>query len=994
MPQMPLQRPRFYTAPHECDGRISANLPYGRLSLFRKRLTCGIWSRKVMYRPPIAAAPALLIVSLLSVGPVLAQQKCPAPPALTTPQNLDIFTPQQEVDLGDIEAEQIERRVRVIHDDALSARLNHIVDGLLAQMAPTQLHFRVMLIDLPVVNAFSLPGGRIYVSRKLVAFVRSDEELADLLSHEMGHILSHQGAIDTTLNFREVLGITSVGDRKDIFDKFNRLMDNVARDPKVLERALNEEEPHQYQADLVGLYALANAGYSPQTFADFFDRLAQTKGKTGGLISDFFGLTKPNEKRLREMRKSIESMPVACREQPPAAPSQEFLSWQADVISYSGFGRTDLLAGLLDKKALDPPLRNDITNMKFSPDGKYVLAQDDSSVFILSRDPLRLLFRVDATDSHAAQFTPDSQNIVFDTHGMRVEEWSIADQERIGVHELAIPGGCIQSKLSPDGNTLACIDGEFGISLYDVAQGNPIFSKKGLFFTNPLEMFLVELQIRVAAERGIEAEWVHLGFSPDAKSFLGASPRNAVAVNVPTHQQIPVHGALSEMAGGGFAFLGPDRVAAINRSEIKNSAILKFPSGETIQRLPLGGDRLSPAAHGDYMIVGPLKDYVTGVLDPAAGKFVFGSKDNFAVDAYDRMLALQVRNGEIGLFSLDSQKLESHAAISQSPLGRLRASAVSSDLKWVALSGDTRGAVWDVSTAKRLYFTRSFYGAYFDGDAALFADYPKFEPMERSIARLDLGGRGSEVTMKLDDQSTVRQWGQFLVSRKPAGKGGTFYRNATIEVSDVHGGNALWTRTFRKEVPPMTLFPAAGTFLIGWQVDTDAAKEEIKSHPAVQARLAAMRDRKTAWLLEDLDGRTGIEIGALVVDTGKGSFHIENAYAVGDWVAILDTEGRTLVYSLSTGEQKGAVFGTRSILSPAAGVLSVENEPGQLDIYDLPSLQKRGQLVFSSPISFWAFSKDGKRMLVLTKGQTAYTFDASKMAFGGQAPPITAESVK
>lgn len=945
-----------------------------------------------MYRPRIAAVLASFI-SLIFAAQARAQQKCPAPPALTASSALNIFTPQQEVDLGDVEAERIERTAHVIHDDELATYLNHIVDRILAQMPLTQLHFRVMLIDLPDVNAFSLPGGRIYVARKMVAFARNEDEIAALLSHEMGHALAHQGAIEMTRQLRDVLGVTSVGDHNDIAEKFNRLLDNVARNRKPFEQANTEEEAHQYQADRLGLYALANAGYSPQATSDLFDRTAQTKGKTGGWMSDIFGLTTPNEKRLREIRKSIDAMPAVCREQPPAVPSQEFLGWQSDVIAYSGFGRKDALTGLLDKRVLDPPLRNDITNIKFSPDGKYVLAQDDSSIFVLSRDPLRLLFRVDAADSHAAQFTPDSQSIVFDTHGMRVEEWSVADQERVSVHELAIPGGCVQSKLSPDGKTLACVNGDFDISLHDVAQGSPIFSKKGFFAPDPLNMWLLMFRMLVYAEAGLELQWVHLGFSPEAKTFLGASSSASIAVNLTTRQQISLHGSLSEMIRGGFAFLDSDRVIAVNRDDIKNSAIMKFPAGEIMQRLPLGGERLSAASHGPYVIVGPLRDFPTAVLDLSSKKFVFGSKDIYAIDAYDRLVVAQTRNGEIGLFNLDSQKLDSHTEISLSPLGRLRASAVSPDLKWVALSGDTRGAVWDVTTAKRLYFTRSFHGAYFEGDAALFADYPKMDPQERSIARLDLSGRGIESVLTLDDHSTVRQWGPFLVSRKPSGKGGTFYRNATIEVSDVHGGNALWTRTFPKEVPSMTLF-SAGTLLIGWQVDTDAAKEEIKSHPAVQARLAAMRDRKSAWLLEDLDARSGVEIGALVVDTGKGSFHIENAYAVGDWVTILDSDGRTRVYWLSTGEQKGAIFGTRSVLSPAAGLLSVENEPGQLDIYNLPSLQKRGQLVFSSPISFWAFSNDGKRMFVLTKAQTAYTFDSSRMAFGDQAAPITAESVK
>jgi len=926
------------------------------------------------------AVCGLLVSALLCAAPVRAQQKCPAPPALTESSSPNIFTPQQEVDLGDIEGERVELYARVIHDDQLSAYLNHIVSRILAQLPPTHLDFRVMLIDLPEVNAFSLPGGRIYVTRKMVAFARNDDDLADLLGHEMGHILSHQGAIDATRQLREVLGVTSVGDRKDLSEKFNRLLDNLAKNPSEISRMRDEEEPHQYQADEVALYALANAGYAPMSFLDFFDRLAQTKGKSSGWLSTLLGMAAPNEKRLREIRKHLNDMPAPCRGQATAAaPSDEFLAWQAGVIAYSGLGRKEILSGLLDKKVLDPPLRNDVTNLKFSPDDRYILAQDDSSIFVLSRDPLRLLFRVDAPDSHPAQFTPDSQSLVFNTRGMRVERWDVATGERASVHELAIPGGCFQTLLSPDGDAFACVNQSFDLILYDVAQGNAIFTKKTVFSPGVDYSFVFLWQLLASIGQQHEFQWVWMRFSPDAKTFLAANVVASVAVDVAARKQIPLHGELAGMVKGGFAFLGPDRVAVVDRGNLKNSAIFKFPSGEVQQRLPLGGESLSAADDGKCLIVGPLKDYDLGVLELSSDKFVFGMKDDYALDAYGQTILVQARNGEIALFDRTKNQIVAHTALSLSPLGGLQASAISPDLKWIALSGDTRGAVWNIQTAQRLFFTRSFHGAFFDGDSALLADYPKLEPQARSIARLDFATHQVTTLWPVDEKGVVRQWGQFLATFKPAGKSREFRRDTILEVSDVRGGGPLWARTFPKEEPSMTLPPSAGTLLLGWPTDTDAAKIELKSHPTLQSRLAAMHDRKNAWLLEDLDARTGKEIGALVVDTGKGSFRIETAYAVGDWVVIVDSDSRSLVYSLLSGEQKAALFGTTSTLSPAGRLLAIENEPGTVDIYGIPSFEKRGELIFSSPVALWRFSDDGTRLFILTKDQTAYSFDPSRI---------------
>jgi hypothetical protein len=143
-----------------------------------------------------------------------------------------------------------------------------------------------------------------------------------------------------------------------------------------------------------------------------------------------------------------------------------------------------------------------------------------------------------------------------------------------------------------------------------------------------------------------------------------------------------------------------------------------------------------------------------------------------------------------------------------------------------------------------------------------------------------------------------------------------------------------------------------------------------------------MRDHKGAYLLEILDAATGNVRGQLLIDTGKGSFRVTRSFAEGDWVLVGDNENRTRVYSLSTGEQKAILFGTYSMLSTTAGILLVENEMGQIDIYDLKSLEKRAVLTFPYHISAWSFSADGKRLFILTANQIAYIFDSQLLDKG------------
>ncbi len=928
----------------------------------------------------------ILIASLaLCPGAARAQQQCPAPPVLTPSPVANMFSPQQELDLGDVEAEWLEKNFRVIHDDELAARLNHVTDRILAQLPPTQLKFRVILIDEPIVNSFSVGAGRIYITRKMVAFLRNDDELAGMLGHEMGHILTHQNAIEMTRRFREILGVDSVGDRKDIFDKYNRMLDNIARNRSVLiktaEREYREEEPHQYEADRVALYAAAAAGFSPQGFVDFYDRLAQTHGKSGNLLTDFFAMTTPGEKRLREMHKSESLLPASCREKPVSAPSADFLAWQSEVIAYSGFGRPEQLVGAVSKKALDPPLRTDIQTLRFSPDGKYSLAQDDASVFVFSNDPFTFLFRINADAAHQVQFSLDSQKILLLTRDLRVEEWNIDDEQRTSVHEMALQDGCTQSSLSHDGKLLACVSHLLDFSLLDVATGNALLTKKAYFEPKTAGTIgdLIRYLTLLLAESG-DGRWIQMRFSPDDHYFVATASELAICVDVTNRAQIPLHGALGDMLKNNFAFLAPDRVIAQNRTDPKNSAVIEFPSGKVLERVPINSRQdIEAPTRGNYVILKPVKDSQVGVLDLASQLFVIGSTQSSAIDVFDHEVLIQRASGEVGIFDIATHKPKAQLELPKSSFGALPAWAVSPDLKLLAVSGATRGAVWDLAASKRLYFTRGFRGAYFDGDQSFYADFPKLDPQPRTIARGDLAKDTLVPGSPLDDKAAVRQLGQFLLLRKPAGKEKSLVYNVTLDVQDVRDGHLLWSRTFPKEAPGFTLDWQFNSLNLEWRVEESAAKDEIKANASLQKRFAAMRDRQDAYLLDVLDATSGTLRGQLLVDTGKGSFRVTRSFAQGDWVIVGDNENRTRVYSLSTGEQKAVFFGTQSMLSITAGILLVQNETGQVSVYDLKSLEKRAELAFPYHISAWSFSADGKRLLVLTANQMVYTFDSESL---------------
>src|SRR5579862_3784020 len=129
--------------------------------------------------------------------------------------------------------------------------------------------------------------------------------------------------------------------------------------------------------------------------------------------------------------------------------------------------------------------------VRFSPDGKYLLAQDRDGIVVLSVDSFRVLFRAPADNANDAEFTADSRQVVFisgashadarhvvfvksDAH---VERWDVPEGRRASSTAIRLQN-CDSDQLSPDGLVAACVDFSGTLRLVDVASGENFFEKK------------------------------------------------------------------------------------------------------------------------------------------------------------------------------------------------------------------------------------------------------------------------------------------------------------------------------------------------------------------------------------------------------------------------------------------------------------------------------------------------------------------------------------
>lgn len=132
--------------------------------------------------------PALRLSLILPLTlALLLTPACSVNPATGTP-NLVMMSENRELEIGREEHEKVIAGMRVMPDSPLTAYVNEVGQRVAAASHRAGINYTFTVIDSPEVNAFALPGGYVYINRGLLLYLKSEDELAAVLAHEIGHI--------------------------------------------------------------------------------------------------------------------------------------------------------------------------------------------------------------------------------------------------------------------------------------------------------------------------------------------------------------------------------------------------------------------------------------------------------------------------------------------------------------------------------------------------------------------------------------------------------------------------------------------------------------------------------------------------------------------------------------------------------------------------------------------------------------------------------------
>jgi predicted Zn-dependent protease len=220
----------------------------------------------------------------------------------TGEREFSLVSESQEIQMGREADPQISAQFGLVDD----AGLQSYVDGIGKRLAEVSerpgLPWSFKVVDDPIVNAFALPGGFIYVSRGILAHFDSEAELAGVLGHEVGHVTARHSASQMSRQQLQQIGLVAGM----IFSETVREYGQVAMLGLQLMN-LRYSRGDESESDRLGLRYIGRLGYDPDAMIGVFQMLGSVGGgDEGGRVPEW-QLTHPYpENREQQMRELIQ----------------------------------------------------------------------------------------------------------------------------------------------------------------------------------------------------------------------------------------------------------------------------------------------------------------------------------------------------------------------------------------------------------------------------------------------------------------------------------------------------------------------------------------------------------------------------------------------------------------------------------------------------------------------------------------------------------------
>jgi len=214
----------------------------------------------------------------------------------------DMYSMEHEIALGKQLAQEVDRVSKFITDPVVTEYVNRVGQNLVRN-SDAQVPFTIKVIDSDTVNAFALPGGFFYVNSGLILRADEESELAGVMAHEIAHVCARHGtrnATKGTIMQMATIPLILLGPGGwagyGLYEGLNFLIPVTY---------LKFSRDAEREADYLGLQYMYKAGYDPNAFVQFFEKVEADEKKHPGTIPKLFSTHPPTPDRIEASQKAI-----------------------------------------------------------------------------------------------------------------------------------------------------------------------------------------------------------------------------------------------------------------------------------------------------------------------------------------------------------------------------------------------------------------------------------------------------------------------------------------------------------------------------------------------------------------------------------------------------------------------------------------------------------------------------------------------------------------
>ena len=217
-------------------------------------------------------------------------------------KGLDFYSIEREIALGKQLSQEVDKTAKFINDPVVTEYVNRVAQNLVRN-SDARVPFTVKVIDSDVVNAFALPGGFFYVNTGVILHADEEAEVAGVMAHEIAHVCARHGTKQATKG--DIVNIASIPAMIFIPYTWAGYAIYQGMNFAIPLTFLKFSRADEKEADYLGLQYMYKAGYDPNAFVAFFEKVEADEKKEPGTIPKVFATHPPTPERIEATQKEI-----------------------------------------------------------------------------------------------------------------------------------------------------------------------------------------------------------------------------------------------------------------------------------------------------------------------------------------------------------------------------------------------------------------------------------------------------------------------------------------------------------------------------------------------------------------------------------------------------------------------------------------------------------------------------------------------------------------